>query len=112
MDCFNADTTILHIHVRAPNTGHISKNFKEYADQIGRLRQAVPKMILQVGGSISFAPEPGEEAKFQSYDVQACNRGVPILAEELEHAEGTSGGLSTLSAPDQPFRSRPTPANG
>ena len=25
-------------------------------------------MILQVGGSISFAPEPGEEAKFQSYD--------------------------------------------
>jgi hypothetical protein len=25
-------------------------------------------MILQVGGSISFAPEPTEEAKFQSYD--------------------------------------------
>ena len=27
--------------------------------------------------------------------VQACNLGVPILAEELEHAEGTSEGLST-----------------
>ena len=27
-------------------------------------------MILQVGGSISFAPEPGEEAKFQSYDAR------------------------------------------
>ncbi len=25
-------------------------------------------MILQMGGSISFAPEPGEETKFQSYD--------------------------------------------
>jgi alkylhydroperoxidase/carboxymuconolactone decarboxylase family protein YurZ len=30
--------------------------------------------------------------------VQACNLGVPILAEELEQAEGTSGGLSTASA--------------
>jgi hypothetical protein len=27
--------------------------------------------------------------------VQACNLGVPILAEELEDAVGTSGGLST-----------------
>src|SRR5271165_2989542 len=68
VDCYNAGATLLHIHVRDPKTGHISKNFKEYADQIGRLRQAVPKMILQVGGSISFAPDPGEEAKFQSYD--------------------------------------------
>ena len=25
--------------------------------------------------------------------VQACNMGVPILVEELEHAERTSGGL-------------------
>ena len=67
-DCFNAGATLLHIHVRDPKTGHISKNFKEYSDQIGRLRDAVPKMILQVGGSISFAPEPGEKAQFQSYD--------------------------------------------
>jgi uncharacterized protein (DUF849 family) len=70
VDCFNAGATILHIHVRDPKTGHISKNFKEYNEQIARLRQAVPKMILQVGGSISFAPEPGEEAHFQSYDAR------------------------------------------
>jgi hypothetical protein len=31
-------------------------------------------------------------------DVQACNLGVPILAEELELAEGTSEGLSTARA--------------
>ena len=68
VDCYNAGATLLHIHVRDPKTGHISKNFNEYNDQIGRLRKAVPKMILQLGGSISFAPEPGEEAKFQSYD--------------------------------------------
>ena len=70
VDCFNAGATLLHIHVRDPKTGHISKNFKEYGEQIGRLRKAVPKMILQVGGSISFAPEPGEKASFQSYDAR------------------------------------------
>jgi uncharacterized protein (DUF849 family) len=56
--------------VRDPRTGHISKDFKQYGEQIARLRQAVPKMILQVGGSISFAPEPGEKAQFQSYDAR------------------------------------------
>jgi hypothetical protein len=30
--------------------------------------------------------------------VQALNLGVPILAEELERAEGTSEGLSTARA--------------
>jgi uncharacterized protein (DUF849 family) len=70
VDCYNAGATILHIHVRDPKTGHISKNLKEYGEQIGRLRKAVPKMILQVGGSISFAPEPGEKAQFGSYDAR------------------------------------------
>jgi uncharacterized protein (DUF849 family) len=68
VDCYNAGATLLHIHVRDPKTGHISKNLREYGDQVARVRKAVPKMILQVGGSISFAPEPGEEAKFASYD--------------------------------------------
>ncbi|GFE85172.1 BKACE family enzyme [Steroidobacter agaridevorans] len=70
VDCFNAGATILHIHVCDPKTGHISKNFKEYSEQIARLREAVPKMILQIGGSISFAPEPGEKAEFGSYDAR------------------------------------------
>ena len=70
VDCFNAGATLLHIHVRDPKTGHISKNFKEYGEQIARLRKAVPKMILQIGGSISFAPEPGEKAEFGSYDAR------------------------------------------
>ena len=56
VDCYNAGATLLHVHVRDPKTGHMSKNFKEYGDFIGRLRTAVPKMILQIGGSISFAP--------------------------------------------------------
>jgi uncharacterized protein (DUF849 family) len=47
---------MLHVHVRDPETGQGSANFDQYNYLIGRLRQAVPKMILQVGGSISFAP--------------------------------------------------------
>jgi len=62
VDCYNAGATVLHVHVRDPKTGHISKNFAEYCDFIGMLRQAVPRMILQVGGSISFTPEPRQEA--------------------------------------------------
>src|SRR6202158_3624435 len=61
VDCYNAGATLLHVHVRDPKTGHVSKNFQEYGDFIGRLRKAVPKMVLQIGGSISFAPEPGKE---------------------------------------------------
>ena len=44
VDCYNAGATVLHIHVRDPKTGHISKNLKEYGEQIARLRKAVPKI--------------------------------------------------------------------
>ena len=70
VDCYNAGATVLHVHVRDPKTGHISKNFAEYCDFIGMLRQAVPKMVLQVGGSISLAPEPGKEAHWHGYDTR------------------------------------------
>ena len=70
VDCYEAGASLLHIHVRDPDTGKISKNFQEYADQIGRLREAVPDMVLQVGGSISFAPEGDEVAHWQAYDTR------------------------------------------
>jgi hypothetical protein len=38
---------------------------------IGRLREAVPKMVLQVGGSISFAPKTDDaKAKWLDYDTR------------------------------------------
>ncbi|MGB7099013.1 MAG: 3-keto-5-aminohexanoate cleavage protein, partial [Xanthobacteraceae bacterium] len=43
VDCYNAGATVLHIHVRDPKTGHISKNLKEYDEQIARLRKACAK---------------------------------------------------------------------
>ncbi len=70
VDCYNAGATVLHLHVRDPKTGHGSKNFNEFNEQIARLRKAVPKMIIQVGGSISFAPDPGKEAHWLGYDTR------------------------------------------
>lgn len=71
VDCYNAGATMLHVHVRDPQTGQGTANFDHYNYFIGRLREAVPKMILQVGGSISFAPHtPEAKAKWLDYDTR------------------------------------------
>ena len=90
VDCYEAGASLLHIHVRDPKTGKISKNFQEYADQIGRLREAVPDMVLQVGGSISFAPEGDETAKWQSYDTRHMLAEIDPRPDQVTVAIGTS----------------------
>src|SRR5260370_34794121 len=89
VDCYNAGATMLQIHVRDPKTGHISKNLKEYGNLVGRLRHAVPKMVLQIGGSISFAPEGDEKAKWQSYDTR------PMLAEIDPKPDQVTGSIGS-----------------
>lgn len=70
VDCYNAGATVLHLHVREPD-GHGSKRLSMFNELLSRLRVAVPDMILQVGGSISFAPEgEGETAKWLSDDTR------------------------------------------
>ncbi|WP_330231044.1 3-keto-5-aminohexanoate cleavage protein [Nocardia sp. NBC_00508] len=70
VDCYNAGAAVLHIHVRELD-GKGSKRLSKFNELLGRLREAVPDMILQVGGSISFAPEgAGVEAKWLSDDAR------------------------------------------
>lgn len=91
VDCYNAGATMLHIHVRDPETGHISKNFQHYNEQIARLRKAVPKMILQLGGSISFAPPAdGKTAQWQSYDTRHMLAEIDPKPDQVTVAIGTS----------------------
>jgi hypothetical protein len=45
-----------------PPPARASTDFEQSNYFIGLLRKAVPKMILQVGGSISFSPK-GDKAK-------------------------------------------------
>ncbi|WP_406347769.1 3-keto-5-aminohexanoate cleavage protein [Streptomyces sp. NBC_00144] len=70
VDCFNAGATVLHIHVRELD-GKGSKRLSKFNELLGRLREAVPEMILQIGGSISFSPEnDGSDAKWLSDDTR------------------------------------------
>jgi uncharacterized protein (DUF849 family) len=70
VDCWNAGATVLHVHVREAD-GHGSKRMSMFNEMLARLREAVPNMLLQVGGSISFAPEgEGADAKWLNDDTR------------------------------------------
>ena len=70
VDCYNAGATLLHVHVREAD-GKGSKRLSMFNELLARLRDAVPDMILQIGGSISFAPETeSEEAQWLSDDTR------------------------------------------
>src|SRR5262245_2395315 len=70
VDCYNAGATVLHLHVRELD-GRGSKRLSMFNELIAGVRRAVPQMIIQVGGSISFAPESeGAAAKWLSDDTR------------------------------------------
>ena len=70
VDCYEAGATVLHLHVREAD-GRGSKRLSMFNELIAGVRKAVPEMIIQVGGSISFAPEDdGAAAKWLSDDTR------------------------------------------
>jgi uncharacterized protein (DUF849 family) len=70
VDCYNAGAAVLHVHVREAD-GKGSKKISTFNELLSRLRVAVPDMLLQVGGSISFAPEEaGKAAKWPGVDTR------------------------------------------
>jgi len=103
VDCYNAGATVLHLHVRDPKTGHGSKNFNEFNEQIARLRKAVPKMVIQVGGSISFAPptEGEGEAKWLGYDTRHLLTELNPKPDQVTIVVGTTTmNVLDLTTPD------------
>lgn len=113
VDCYNAGATVLHVHVREKD-GKGSKRLSMFNELLARLRKAVPDMILQVGGSISFAPEgEGEVAKWLSDDTRhmlaelkptpdqvtiAINTNQMNIVEQMDEKDyaGTSIGTADL----------------
>ncbi len=70
VDCYNAGATVLHVHCREADAKG-SKRLSLFNEMLARLREAVPQMVLQVGGSISFAPEgEGADARWLSDDTR------------------------------------------
>jgi uncharacterized protein (DUF849 family) len=90
VDCYNAGATVLHIHVREPD-GTGSKRLSMFNELLARLKVAVPGMILQVGGSISFAPEgDGAEAKWLSDDARHMLAELSPKPEQVTIAVNTT----------------------
>ncbi|MFC4605141.1 3-keto-5-aminohexanoate cleavage protein [Rhodococcus kronopolitis] len=90
VDCYEAGATVLHIHVREED-GKGSKRLSKFNELLGRLREAVPDMILQVGGSISFAPEgDGADAKWLSDDVRHMLAELDPKPDQVTIAINTS----------------------
>jgi uncharacterized protein (DUF849 family) len=70
VDCYNAGAAVLHLHVRELD-GKGSKRLSKFNELIAGVRARVPDMLIQVGGSISFAPESdGAAAKWLSDDTR------------------------------------------
>ncbi|PSR70263.1 transposase [Nocardia sp. MDA0666] len=90
VDCYNAGAQVLHVHVREAD-GFGSKRLELFNEMLGRLREAVPEMILQVGGSISFAPpEDGDKAKWLDYDTRHLLADLDPKPDQVTIAINTS----------------------
>ncbi|MGW1169414.1 3-keto-5-aminohexanoate cleavage protein [Streptomyces sp. NPDC002550] len=90
VDCYNAGATVLHIHVRELD-GKGSKRMSMFNELLGRLREAVPDMVLQIGGSISFAPEgEGGDAKWLAYDTRHLLAELTPAPDQVTIAINTS----------------------
>jgi uncharacterized protein (DUF849 family) len=90
VDCWNAGATVLHVHVREAD-GKGSKRLSMFNALLARLREAVPKMLLQVGGSISFAPEgDGETARWLSDDTRHMLAELDPKPDQVTVAVNTS----------------------
>ena len=90
VDCYNAGATVLHVHVREED-GKGSKRLSKFNEMLARLREAVPDMVLQVGGSISFAPEgPGAAAKWMNDDTRHMLADLAPAPDQVTVAINTS----------------------
>ena len=90
VDCYNAGATILHVHVRNPATGRLSTDLEQFNYFLGLLKEAVPEMILQIGGSISFAPKGDDQkAAWLDYDTRHMLAELDPKPETVTVAIGT-----------------------
>ncbi|KWR88035.1 3-keto-5-aminohexanoate cleavage protein [Cupriavidus sp. IDO] len=90
VDCYNAGATVLHVHVREAD-GKGSKRLSMFNEMLARLREAVPGMVLQVGGSISFAPEDeGQAARWMNDDTRHMLAELDPRPDQVTVAINTS----------------------
>lgn len=92
VDCYNAGATVLHLHCREED-GHGSKRLSKFNELIAGIKARIPDMIIQVGGSISFAPESeeeGAEAKWLSDEARHMLADLKPTPEQVTIAVNTT----------------------
>jgi uncharacterized protein (DUF849 family) len=101
VDCYNAGATVLHLHVRELD-GKGSKRLSKFNELIAGVRAAVPDMIIQVGGSISFAPEDdGQAARWLSDDTRHMLADLEPKPDQVTIAINTTQmNIMELMTPD------------
>lgn len=90
VDCYNAGASVLHVHGREAD-GKGSKRLSFTNQLVAGIREACPDMILQIGGSISFAPETeGEVAKWLSDDTRHMLAEIKPTPDQVTIAINTN----------------------
>jgi len=77
VDCYNAGATLLHLHVRVPETGHGSKDFAHYNQQLERLRCYKRQHHPGIGAESTaeqVQPERDHQNRGQLEAAQLCDR--------------------------------------
>ncbi|MFM1989775.1 MAG: hypothetical protein RJA99_2732 [Pseudomonadota bacterium] len=125
VDCYEAGASVLHLHVRELD-GRGSKRLSKFNELIAGVRKAVPDMVIQVGGSISFAPETdGAAAKWLSDDTrhmlaeldpkpdQVTVTVNTVQMNVLEHMDDADIAGTTLATPEgyRAYREMVVPSN-
>ncbi|QSE93749.1 3-keto-5-aminohexanoate cleavage protein [Rhodococcus pseudokoreensis] len=99
VDCYEAGASVLHIHVRELD-GKRSTRLSTFNELLGRLREAVPDMILQVGGSVSFEPED-EGAQWSAEDARHMIAELDPKPDQVAVAVSTKQmNITDLMTPD------------
>jgi uncharacterized protein (DUF849 family) len=84
--------------------GKGSKRLSKFNELIAGVREAVPEMIIQVGGSISFAPEEGQAAKWLSDDTRHMLAELTPRPDQVTVTVNTSQMNVTEHAGEDDFR--------
>ncbi|HPU51749.1 MAG TPA: 3-keto-5-aminohexanoate cleavage protein, partial [Burkholderiaceae bacterium] len=112
VECYEAGARVLHVHVRELD-GRGSKRLSMFNTLLAGIRRECPEMVLQVGGSISFAPETdGAAAKWLSDDTRHMLADLDPKPDQvtvtvnttqmnvLEHMEPADVAGTSLGTPD------------
>ena len=103
VDCYEAGASVLHLHVREDD-GKGSKRLSKFNELIAGVRARVPDMVIQVGGSISFAPEAGGEAKWLSDDTRHMLAELTPVPDQVTVTVNTTQMNVTEHAGEDDFR--------